>query len=253
MSEIDDLIGGYYEWLRDKSATKILGEWTEITTPYLDRHNDYIQIYAKKTHRGFVITDGGETLMDLEQSGCLIDSPRRQGILRAILNGFGVEHSEGEFRVLANRDDFPIRKHNLIQAVLSVQDMFYLASATVESIFLEDVSAWMENADIRYTPRIKFSGKSGFDFMFDFVIPKSKLAPERIIRAINNPSASAARNLIFAWLDTKAVRPANSEPFAFLNDNEKVVSSSVTGALWAYGITPIVWSERDQFLTRLAV
>ncbi len=46
MSEIDLLIDGYWRWLRDKTAIKQLKDWTEITTPYLDRHNDYLQIYA---------------------------------------------------------------------------------------------------------------------------------------------------------------------------------------------------------------
>ena len=30
----------------------------------------------------------------------------------------------------------------------------------------------MDISDIRYTPRVKLSGKTGFDHMFDFAIPK---------------------------------------------------------------------------------
>ena len=251
MSEIDLLIDGYWRWLRDKTAIKQLKDWTEITTPYLDRHNDYLQIYARKTDKGFVLTDGGETLLDLEQSGCLMDSPKRQAILRTILNGFGIEQQATELQVTATSDNFALRKHNLIQAILSVHDMFFLASSTVEALFFEDVAAWLESVDIRYTPRVKFSGKSGFDHMFDFVIPKSKLASERIIRAINNPSRSTAQNLIMAWIDTKDSRPETSEPFAFLNDNEKTIAGNVTDALRNYGITPVAWSQRDQFRERL--
>ncbi|WP_418888699.1 DUF1829 domain-containing protein, partial [Methanothrix soehngenii] len=35
---------------------------------------------------------------------------------------------------------------------------------------------------------MKFTGKSGYDHLFDFVIPKSKKRPERILQAINRPS-----------------------------------------------------------------
>ena len=177
MSEIDLLIDGYWRWLRDKTAIKQLKDWTEITTPYLDRHNDYLQIYARKTDKGFVLTDGGETLLDLEQSGCLMDSPKRQAILQTILNGFGVEQQATELQVNATSDNFALRKHNLIQAILSVHDMFFLASSTIEALFFEDVATWLETVDIRYTPRVKFSGKSGFDHMFDFVI-KSRLGAD---------------------------------------------------------------------------
>jgi hypothetical protein len=246
MSEINLLIEGYWRWLRDKTAIKQLKDWTEITTPYLDRHNDYLQIYARKTDNGFVLTDGGETLLDLEQSGCLMDSPKRQTILRTVLNGFGIEQKATELQVTATSDNFALRKHNLIQAILSVHDMFFLASSTIEALFFEEVAAWLESVEIRYTPRVKFSGKSGFDHMFDFVIPKSRLASERIIRAINNPNRNTAQNLIMAWIDTKDSRPESSETFAFLNDNEKTIAGNVTDALRNYGITPVAWSERER-------
>ncbi len=174
MSEIDILIDGYWRWLRDRSSIRQINDWTEITTPYLDRHNDYVQIYARREGKNYLLSDGGDTLTDLEQSGCSIDGPRRQAILSSILNGFGIERVENELRVHATPENFAVRKHNLVQAVLSVHDMFYLASPTVEALFFEDVAAWLEVAEIRFTPRVKFSGKSGFDHMFDFVIPKSK-------------------------------------------------------------------------------
>jgi hypothetical protein len=252
MSEFDLLIEGYWRWLRERSSLKQINDWTEITTPYLDRHNDYLQIYARKEEKNYIITDGGDTLADLEQSGCAVTSPNRQAILRSILNGFGVEQHEGQLQVHATPENFAVRKHNLIQAILSVHDMFFLASPTVEALFFEDVAAWLESADIRFTPRVKFSGKSGFDHMFDFVIPKSKSASERIIRAINTPSRTTALNFITAWLDTRDSRPAQSRPYAFLNDAEKPVTGNITDALSNYGIAPVEWSVREQFRDRLA-
>lgn len=252
MSEIDALVEGYWRFLRDRTALKTVREWTEITTPYLDRHNDYIQIYAKKSDKGFMLTDGGEILADLEQSGCSIGSPKRQLVLKSVLNGFGVEQAGGALQVYATADNFALRKHNLIQAMLSVNDMFFLASSTVEAIFFDDVASWLESVDARFTARVKFPGKSGFDHMFDFVIPKSKVGSERIIRAINSPSRTTTLNFITAWLDTRESRPENAEPYAFLNDNERPIGGNVSDALRNYGITPVEWSLRDQFRERLA-
>lgn len=252
MTEIDGLIDGYWRWLRDKTIVNQIGDWTEITTPYLDRHNDYLQIYARKRGKDFTLTDGGETLLDLAQSGCGLEGQKRQAILTSILNGFSVERHGHDLQVHATAENFSLRKHGLVQAILSVNDMFYLASPTVESLFLEDVAAWLERVDIRYTPQVKFAGKSGFDHMFDFVIPKSRTASERIIRAINRPNRQTALAFITAWLETRDSRPENSQPFAFLNDNESAVGGSVSDALTNYGITPVSWSERDNFRVRLA-
>ena len=76
--EIQILIDNYYAWLKDQTVLHQIDQWVEITTPYLDRHNDYLQIYVKESNGGFVLTDDGYTIEDLAQSGCNLDSPKRQ-------------------------------------------------------------------------------------------------------------------------------------------------------------------------------
>ncbi|HNY35282.1 MAG TPA: DUF1829 domain-containing protein [Methanothrix soehngenii] len=98
--------------------------------------------------------------------------------------------------------------------MLAVNDLFYLASPMVSSLFLEDVVAWLDENGIRYTPNVKFTGKSGYDHLFDFVIPKSKKRPERILQAINRPSRDEAGATAFAWIDTREVRASDSRAYA---------------------------------------
>ena len=80
MKTTDDLIRSYYDWLKAKTAWREINDWVEITTPYLDRHNDYIQIYLRQQGNEWVLTDDGYTLADLAQSGCEIDTPRRKAL-----------------------------------------------------------------------------------------------------------------------------------------------------------------------------
>jgi hypothetical protein len=91
IQEIQRLMDAYHAWLKDKSVLRQIDDWVEITTPYLDRHNDYIQIYAKRANSGFLLTDDGYTIDDLEQSGCKLESRKRQDLLKMTLNGFGVQ------------------------------------------------------------------------------------------------------------------------------------------------------------------
>ena len=51
MKATDDLIRSYYDWLKAKTSWREVNGWVEITTPYLDRHNDYIQIYLRQQVR----------------------------------------------------------------------------------------------------------------------------------------------------------------------------------------------------------
>ena len=155
------LIENYYKWLKHKTSLKQVNGWEEITTPYFDRHNDYIQIYLKKKGDDFIITDDGYTITDLIQSGCAIDSPRRNALLKSTINGFGVRLSNESIEVTTTQDNFPVKTHNLIQAILAVNDLFYVAKSNVESFFFEDVALWLDECDIRYTQKVKFAGKSG--------------------------------------------------------------------------------------------
>ena len=252
IDEIQKLLDQYLVWLKDKTALRQVKDWIEITTPYLDRHNDYLQIYIKRENSGFLLTDDGYTIGDLRHSGCELESRKRKDLLSLTLNGFGVK-LEGEALVIhAAPDNFALRKHNLVQAILAVNDMFYLAVPMVASLFLEDVTTWLNLSEIRYTPKIKFTGKSGYDHLFDFVIPASKKQPERILQTINRPSRDTAQVVAFSWIDTKEVRPAFSQAFAFLNDSEHEPSASVIDALKNYDVQPVQWSKREKIRDLLA-
>lgn len=252
IAEIQALLDQYLAWLKDKTTLRQIDDWVEVTTPYLDRHNDYLQIYAKRDNGGFLLTDGGYTIEDLDQSGCRLESSKRQQLLTVTLNGFGVKLKDDRLEVKATADNFALRKHNLIQAILAVNDLFYLAAPTIATLFYEDVVAWFDLHEIRYTEKVKFTGTSGYDHLFDFVIPKSRSQPERILRAINRPSRDTAQTMAFAWIDTKQVRPADARAYAFLNDTDQSLSTSVMDALRNYNVKPVPWSHREDIREELA-
>jgi len=254
IADIQKLLDEYTAWLKDKTTLRQVNDtWVEITTPYLDRHNDYLQIYAKRSDGGFVLTDDGHIIDDLELSGCKLESQKRKDLLKQTLNGFGVHLRDDRIlEVHASGDNFALRKHGLVQAMLAVNDLFYLAVPVVASLFYEDVVTWLDLHEIRYVPKPKFTGKTGYDHLFDFVIPKSRQRPERILQAISNPTKDAAQRTVFAWIDTKEVRPPDSKAYALLNDGEHPVAAAVVDAFRNYDVNAILWSQRDSARQELA-
>lgn len=252
-SDVEQMVDRYVSWLRDKTVLRdVDGEWVEITTPFLDRHNDALQIYTRRRGDKFVLTDDGYTIEDLQQSGCKLDSPKRQAMLKSTLAGFGVRNADNRLEVDASADNFGLRKHSLLQAMLAVNDLFYLAMPTVASLFREDVTAWLDGQDIRYTPEVTFTGKSGYDHRFDFVIPKSRQQPERILQTLPRPTKDAAVALAFKWIDTKDVRPADSMAYALVNDMEQSIPMPVSEALQRYDVEVVPWSRRHEAAEELA-
>jgi len=252
IAETNQLLENYLSWLKDTTTLRQVEEWVEITTPYLDRHNDYLQIYIKRQNGDYLLTDDGYILGDLERSGCKLDTPKRHALLTLTLNGFGVQLANGELTIRASQDNFAQKKHNLIQAMLAINDLFYLAMPTVASVFFEDVIAWLDLHDIRYTPKAKFTGRSGLDHLFDFVIPKSRSQPERILQAVNRPARDTAQTVVFSWIDTKEVRSPDSKAYAILNNAEHAISGEVLDIFRNYEVTPVSWSTRDMIVEELA-
>ena len=123
IDDIRSLLDQYTKWLRDKTSLRQISDWIEITTPYLDRHNDCLQIYAKRQNGGYLLTDDGYIIEDLQQSGCKLDTGKKQALLMT-LNGFGVRLNDGRLEIQASPDNFAVRKHNLVQVMLAVNDLF---------------------------------------------------------------------------------------------------------------------------------
>lgn len=245
-AECERLIGGYLHWLKEGLRISELETSCQIATPFLDRHNDEIEIYVERSNGGILLTDDGYTISDLESTGMNFKTPHRQAHLQAVLNGFGVRQKDGELQTTATEKDFPQKKHNFVQAILAVNDMFVMAEAHVLSLFKEDVAAFLEQREIPVFPEFKLAGKSGFDHHFDFGLPRTRAHPQRIIQAINDLTRDRALSFAFAVADVKAVRAEPLEAYTFVNDVEHAPGSESIAALRAYEIEPLFWSKRDE-------
>lgn len=253
LRECDEIVREYIHWLRGGIVTSQLdNDVCAIETPFLDRYNDHIQIYiARIDGDAYRITDDGYTLNNLSMSGVDINSPKRREILDSITQSFGITVAGDELVAPSTRQELPRKKHNMIQTILSVNDMFYLSRESVASFFREDVERFLIANAVRYTPSLKLPGKSGFDHAFDFVIPASGEAPERLVRTINSPDKNSIQAYIFAWNDARVMRPGEVTAYAVLNDTGTTIPPANTQALRTYDIKPVLWSARNQHLEEL--
>jgi hypothetical protein len=136
--------------------------------------------------------------------------------------------------------------------MLAVNDMFVLAQPRVSTFFWEDVRMFLDTHNVRYSPRVKLSGRTGYDHGIDFLIPKSPNRPERFIQAINAPSKNTIGTYLFSLVDTREARGDAAEAYAFLNDGERKVGGDVIEALEAYTVKPVLWTHREEYAQSLA-
>jgi hypothetical protein len=251
----EKFIEKYLSWLRENIFINELEEgkkWV-INSPFLDRHNDYIEIYVlKKAEDTFILTDDGFVYDDLITGGCEpISSPKRKELFKLTLLGFGVSFNEKthEIYIETSMTDVGKNKHKLAQAMLSIGDMFMLASVNVSTIFKEDVKAFFKKKDIPFNYDLKITGKSFIEHNIEIALPLVKNAPETMIKVINNPIKAYAINAIFTFNDIKEIRKEVNSVVIY-NDEQKVAKGFVQ-ALKQYNIECVAWSEREEYSSKV--
>ncbi len=250
-AECQRLVDEYIRWLKEELRVTELDGSCQISTPFLDRHNDAIEIYVEKKDGSLRLTDDSYTIRDLRASGMEFTTEKRKAHLAGVLNGFGVKFENDEIYIVGSVDDFPQKKHNLVQAILAVNDMFVMAEEHVLSLFKEDVALFLGAHRIPAFSDFKLSGKSGFDHKFDFGLPKTIEKPQRILQAINNLTKDNATSLAFALADVQAIRIDPIGALAMINDMVRPPNEEYLSALRAYEIQPLLWSHRQEVISVL--
>lgn len=67
-------------------------------------------------------------------------------------------HRNGDaLEVKVSPETFARKKHNPVQAILAVNDLFCPASPMVQWVFSEDVAIWLDSVEVRYIPEGRFT------------------------------------------------------------------------------------------------
>jgi len=245
--DIQKMINDYTAWLRKEITTAAFGEYTELTTPYLDRFNDYMQIYIRQNTDGTItITDDGYIIGSLISSGMTFKKgSNRQRMLDRIAANYGVSIDGEEIMAMATANNFPQKKHMMVQAMLAVDDLFSVSPESVKDLFLEDIETYFNANEIYFSKDFSLLGKTGSIYTYDFHLQRTKEKPERFCKGFNKLNISKRDSTLFNWIDTQEKRGDSSELIVLFNDNN-IVSEDVFVGFNNYGIKTVPFSQRQE-------
>ncbi|PWH84903.1 DUF1828 domain-containing protein [Brumimicrobium oceani] len=249
MNWVNTYVNDYYNWLKEKTYIQkdINTDWFVINTPFLGAFNDSIEIYARKTNNQLILSDNGETMTNLELQGLFIQgSKKRKDLLDTILLNYGVKIQHDELILESSLEKFSQSKHNLLSAIIEINDLYVLSKQNVSTVFKEDVRLFLDKKNIIYTPDFISKGHTGLEFNFDFQIAKIK--SETVLKSFNTINKSNLSSFLFAWDDIKPVREKITKKevkaIAIINDLDKEIKSEYIDALKSKNADIILWSER---------
>jgi len=219
--DIEKLMKDYHDFFQKQFVIKDIGNYYEITSPFLDNSNDYIQVYASKDKNPIIISDDGYTLSMLELTGLKL-SENRVSLIRQVCATLGVKLEDNEMIVSTDQETFGVQLDSLLQAIIKVSDMYYLSNKRVAKVFKDDVLSYFNKHKIYYVENFIATGKSGFTRTYDMLIQRTETKPERLVKIINNTSKATFDSTAFGWIETRETRQEGTKLYVIINDQNKI-------------------------------
>lgn len=220
-----------------------------LLTPFLYPDGDYIEFYFQQTPAGTYLTDLGEVLAYLTDSGIsLRQSPKRQKTLNNILALHGVERFQGELRIRLEEDgdtNLNWQVSRLAQAAVQTLDMLYTLRLASLVTFQDEVEEYWVERDIPYEAKYPVVGGSGELYAVDYYLPRRRPV---LVATLSSATAGYANTLtskvVRQWHDIRRV-DGRYNYLSLLDD-----SSDVWKPEWIDQVAQlshvIVWRERDR-------
>jgi len=246
-----DFAKDYANWLTSRLTTTIHRGISEISTPFLDVHNDGLRVYVEAASGRYLLHDNGLTLETLSLQGVEIgSSQRRRELIDGTLHMYGLTIEDDRIQTLANDTNLPQRVHFLLCAMKRIADLWLTARTASSTDFFERVCTFLDEKDVLYSTNVVIPGKT-VEHPIDILIPLPKRR-ERLIKLIGTPNVNTAKVVSFSWIEIEEVRPS-AERVVLVNDIStsddsmaKRISDQTEAILSGYSTAYFRWSQRDE-------
>ncbi|HCV2987254.1 TPA: DUF1829 domain-containing protein [Staphylococcus aureus] len=244
----------YLDWYNQiLEFSNLSNNSVKIDIPFKDNSLDNLKIYAlyDQSRDMITLTDDGYTIFGLENNSVSINKfKKRKKIFEEHLSAYGIKYNDKthEIFVQTNFKNFNKSKHNLLQCLIFVNDMYLLSNPKSQNIFTEDVANKLDEHNIYYGRDIPIIGSSGVVHNFDFFISAKKNQKEKFINAISNPNNSMIiKSKITDAMQAKKIKTHRQNEFIFiLNDSKKEINEHNKSLLHENYISTIDYSELDE-------
>lgn len=249
-NDIKSLLKDYVKWYESRFTVNQLTKADEIITPFVNHLNDRIALYVTVLDSGKIrLSDDGVTLQELELMGFNFTKSREK-LLDEIKRDFGV-HQSGEvlYVVADDINQFPQRKHNLLQAVLKIYDLLFTSNSRVKNMFTEDVYDFLFDNEFGGN-KADLTGASGNKYPIDYILGPTKKRPYTIIQFYNDPNFEkvAAQYYVYNDLKKSITTPRIDLKYVIIANDEKKIPNKSKIVADDIGIELIPWHDKKKIL-----
>lgn len=121
-----NLLDNHVQWLKENMSTHTLDNGVvELTLPFTDSVNDYIQIYiTNNDDNSYTITDDGLTIFNLGLKDISIKNSKYRDSFNKICNNYGVELSSTDaLKIRTDSATLHQSINRLLQAIIVISNI----------------------------------------------------------------------------------------------------------------------------------
>ena len=122
--EVRNIIDKIGDWIPSGITYDAIDNgFVEINLPFLDKRNDWMQIYLKEVEEGlYLLTDGGDTFASLLSDGI----EPHEGFIKRMRQHYGITVTEGALEIKTALHDLPRKMFLYVQAIVAINDASFL-------------------------------------------------------------------------------------------------------------------------------
>ena len=235
----------YLNWINKCNYTDLKNEWIEIKTPFTDFTGSYIYLFAKEIDGKYYLTDYGNILNELDMHNIQIKGQRKDLLNKILLSQKCEIGKNNDICIkFSNIENFPKYKHQLIQAIINISDLFLTSKSNIENLFLFDVIDFLDKQEISYSSRpYSLQGKSELTNNFDLNIGqiRKRNIPTLHTRIINRLTDNSMKSILFATTDLYLDK--NEKIATIINDIDNKIDNKKADVLRKSNIEVIFWND----------
>lgn len=120
---MEKIANNYFDWLKNSMKTRFIGKNLAVSTPFLDSHNDGIDIYLIPNEDGTItITDDGYYASDIDLFN-ILDKPENREKLQLYLNAYNIKLENGELTTTFEPKRANIAIHFYILGIMHINEL----------------------------------------------------------------------------------------------------------------------------------
>lgn len=253
---MEKLISRYFDYLKDITQVRFIEKtgYYAISYPLPDRYDDFTTIYLKNDGNNILITDGGNSIMELYMLGIkVMENDHRKKLLEQSLRKRNLMLNTETYEIFTKTDfeNFNDVFNYFLRGISNIQDFYLTKKEISKRIFADEFKDYLDSFlkdNIISEKEVSLASKNNKKLTFNYKLTSQDSNKSKLIR-LQSSSDDVYKN-IYIWNELDDSEKQNSSFIVVIN-NDKITTQKYKDIQDMYddkNIISVDWADKKSLL-----